>query len=53
MCMEGTAGPGVHALIRSVSSVLWGSRAKARLVNSNQKSRASITSQGSYVRGVP
>lgn len=53
MCTESVIGPGAHASIRSMSAVLWGSWAEARLVNSNQKNRVSVTWRGSYIRGVP
>lgn len=38
--------PGAHALVRSVGGVFWCSQAKARLVNSNQKSGGLAISMG-------
>ena len=38
------------ALLRSVSGVLWGSWAKAGLVNSNQESRVLVSHRESYLR---
>lgn len=36
-CRELGAGPEAHALLGSVDGVIWGSGAKARLVNLKQK----------------
>ena len=36
-CSQREAGLEAHAFIRSVGGMLWGSQAKARLVNPNQK----------------
>lgn len=53
MHAERAVGPGANASIGSVSVVLWGSWANARLVTSNQKNKVSEAQQGSYIRGVP
>ena len=38
-------------LLGSVGGVLWGSQAKSRLVDSNQKEGFRLTLRGSYLKG--
>lgn len=40
---------GYKPVLASIGGVLWGSWAKARLVNSNQKSRGLVSPVGSYL----
>ena len=42
-CRQREAGPGAHAIIRSVGGVLGCSQAKAKFIDSNQKSTVWIS----------
>lgn len=49
--MQREARPGAHAVIRVHGWRALGSWARARELNSNQKSRVWVSSMGSYLRG--